>query len=61
MTVGPSSLRVFNQKASAVYDQQALGAMHAIDYAEDCDRVSATSPSLDVFSYPTIDRPGAAM
>ena len=58
MTAGPSSLRVFNSKASAVYDQQVLGAIHAIDYAEDCDRLSATSSSFDVASYPTIEDTG---
>lgn len=58
MTVGPSSLRVFNTKASAVYDPQALGAIHAIDYAEDCSRLSATSSLFDVGSYPTIEQAG---
>ena len=58
MTAGPSSLRVFNSKASAVYDPQVLGAIHAIDYAEDCDRLSATSSSFDVASYPTIEQAG---
>ena len=58
MTAGPSSLRVFNTKASAVYDPQALGAIHAIDYAEDCDRLSATSSAFVVTSYPTIEQTG---
>jgi hypothetical protein len=58
MTASPSSLRVFNTKASAVYDPQALGAIHAIDYHEDCSRLSATSPSFDVASYPTVDQAG---
>lgn len=58
MTAGPSSLRVFNTKASAVYDPQALGAIHAVDYTEDCDRLSATSSSFDVASYPTIEQAG---
>ena len=58
MTAGPSSLRVFNTKASAVYDPQALGAIHAIDYAEDCDRLGATASSFDVASYPTIEQSG---
>jgi hypothetical protein len=58
MTAGPSSLRVFNTKASAIYDPQALGAIHAIDYAEDCDRLSATSSSFGVLSYPTIEQAG---
>ena len=58
LTAGPSRLRVFNSKASAVYDPQALGAIHAIDYREDCNRLSATSPSLGVESYPTIEQAG---
>jgi len=58
MTAGPSSLRVFNTKASAVYDPQALGAIHAVDYAEDCDRLSATSASWVLTSYPTIEQGG---
>ncbi len=58
MTAGPSSLRVFNTKASAVYDPQTLGAIHAIDYAEDCDRVSASSASIDVASFPMIEQAG---
>ena len=45
MTAGPSSLRVFSTKASALYDPQALGAIHAIDYHEDCSRLSGTSSS----------------
>lgn len=58
MTAGPSSLRVFNTKASAVYDPQALGAIHAIDYSEDCNRLSATSRAFDVLSYPMIEQGG---
>jgi len=58
MTAGPSSLRVFNAKASAVYDPQALGAVHAIDYREDCDRVSATSASLDTLSFAMVEQGG---
>lgn len=58
MTTGPSSLRVFNTKASAIYAPQALGAIHAIDYAEDCNRLSATSSSIDVVSYPMIEQAG---
>lgn len=58
MTAGPSSLRVFNAKASAIYDPQALGAIHAIDYAEDCDRLSAASSSFNVLSYPMIEQAG---
>ena len=58
MTAGPSSLRVFNTKASAVYDPKLLGAIHAIDYSEDCDRLSATSPSFEVASYPLIEQSG---
>jgi len=58
MTAGPSSLRVFNARASAIYDPQALGAIHAIDHAEDCSRLSATSPSFDVGSYATIEQAG---
>lgn len=58
MTAGPSSLRVFNAKASAVYDPMVLGAIHAIDYREDCDRLSATSSAIDVLSYATIEQAG---
>jgi len=58
MTAGPSSLRVFHAKGSAVYDPQALGAIHALDYAEDCDRLNATSSSLDVASSPMIEQSG---
>jgi hypothetical protein len=58
MTAGPSSLRVFNTKASAVYDPQALGAIHAIDYREDCDRLSAPSSSFNVMSFPTLEQAG---
>ncbi len=58
MTAGPSSLRVFNAKASAIYDPQALGAIHAVDYTEDCDLLSATSSSFTVLSYPMIEQAG---
>ena len=58
MTAGPSSLRVFNTKASAIYDPQVLGAIRVVDYAEDCNRLSATSSSFDVTSYPTIEQAG---
>lgn len=58
MAVGPSGLRVFNAKASAIYDPQALGAIHAIDYAEDCDRLSATVSTFNVLSYPMIEQAG---
>jgi hypothetical protein len=58
MTAGPSSLRVFNTKASAVYDPQALGAIHAIDYREDCDRLSATAAAFEVLSFPTVEQAG---
>jgi hypothetical protein len=58
LTAGPSSLRVFNTKASAVYDPQALGAIHAIDYHEDCTRLAATASSFDVLSYPTLEQAG---
>jgi hypothetical protein len=57
LTAGPSSLRVFNTKASAVYDPQVLGAIHAIDYREDCTRLAAAS-SFDVLSYPTLEQAG---
>jgi hypothetical protein len=58
MTAGPSSLRVFNSKVSAVYDPQALGAIHAIDHGEDCSRLSASSSAFEVASYPTIEQAG---
>jgi hypothetical protein len=58
MTAGPSSLRVFNTKLSAVYYPQSLGAIRAIDYAEDCNRVSATSSPFDVGSFATIEQAG---
>jgi hypothetical protein len=58
MTAGPSSLRVFNTKASAVYDPRALGAIHAIDHAEDCDRIGAATTYGDVVSYSTIEQAG---
>lgn len=58
MTAGPSSLRVLNTKASAIYDPQTLGAIHAIDYTEDCDLLSASSSSFNVVSYPTIEQAG---
>jgi len=58
MTAGPSSLRVFNVNAAAVYDPHALGAIHALDYAEDCDRLSASSSSFDVASSPMIEQSG---
>ena len=58
MAAGPSSLRVFNTKAAATYDPQALGAIHAVDYAEDCDRRAATSATLDVLSFATIEQAG---
>jgi predicted secreted protein len=58
LTAGPSSLHVFNVKASATWDPQVLGAIHAIDYAEDCDRLSASATSLDVLSYPLIEQAG---
>jgi hypothetical protein len=58
LTAGPSSLRVFNTKASAVYTPQVLGAIHAIDYREDCERLSATFSSMQVLSYPTVEQAG---
>jgi hypothetical protein len=57
MTAGPSSLRVFHIKSAAVYHPQALGAIHAIDYAEDCNRFSGTS-TFDVASYSMIEQAG---
>lgn len=58
MTAGPSRLRVFNIRASSFYDPRALGAIHAIDYHEDCTRISATTTSFDVASYPTVEQAG---
>jgi hypothetical protein len=58
MTAGPSSLRVFNVNASAVYDPAAQGAIHALDYHEDCTILSASAPSFDVRSYPTLEQAG---
>lgn len=57
MTTGPSSLRVFHSKGSAVYHPQALGAIHAIDYTEDCNRFSGTT-TYNVLSYPTVEQAG---
>jgi hypothetical protein len=58
LTAGPSSLRVFNTQASLSYDPQAQGAVHAIDYREDCNRLSASTPSLDILSFPTLEQAG---
>jgi hypothetical protein len=58
MTAGPSSLRVFNDKASAVYDPRVLGAIRAIDYAEDCNRISATTNTIDVASFAMFEQAG---
>jgi hypothetical protein len=58
MTAGPSSLRVFNLKTSAVYDPHAQGAIHAIDYSEDCGRLAATSNAITVLSFPMIEQGG---
>ena len=38
MTAGPSSLRVFHVSLSASYDPPSQGAIHVIDYREDCIR-----------------------
>jgi hypothetical protein len=58
MTAGPSTLRVFNANATAVYDPKVLGAIHAIDYSEDCNRVTATSSSITVLSFAMIEQSG---
>ena len=50
ITAGPGSLRVFNTKASAAHDPQALGAILARDPAEDCTRLGASSNAIDVRS-----------
>ncbi len=50
ITAGPGSLRVFNTKASAAHDPQALGAILARDTAEDCTRLGASSNAIDVRS-----------
>jgi len=58
MTIGPSSLRVFNDKVSAVYDPRVLGAIRAIDYTEDCSRISATTNAIDVGSFAMFEQAG---
>lgn len=58
MTAGPSSLRVFNLRVSAAYDPQALGAIHAIDYREDCSLLGTTSAAFNVFSFAIVEQAG---
>ena len=43
MPAGTSSLNVFHASQAASYDPAALGAIHAIDYAEDCSRPSTST------------------
>jgi hypothetical protein len=58
MTAGPSGLRVFNTKSSAVYDPQALGAVLAIDYTEDCTLLDPAALLLDLRSFPSFEQSG---
>jgi len=49
---------VFNLKASASHDPKTQGAVHAIDYSEDCSRLSATSAAINVTSYLLVEQAG---
>ncbi len=43
LPAGAGSGRVFYMKPAATYDPQALGAIHVIDYAEDCIALQAST------------------
>lgn len=58
MSAGPSHLRVFNLRPAAIYDPAVQGAIHAIDYSEDCSRLSANFSSLQVTSYLLFEQGG---
>ena len=48
MTVGPSALRVFHTSLSASYDPPSQGAIHVIDYREECFRHSTSTSASSV-------------
>ena len=58
MSAGPSQLRVFNLRPAALYDPAAQGAIYAIDYSEDCTRLSSSPASLQVTSYLLLEQGG---
>lgn len=58
MSAGPSSLRVFNLRQSTVYDPAALGAIHAIDYTEDCKVLSTAAAGQDLVSTLLVEQAG---
>lgn len=50
LTPGPSSLVTFNTSQRASYDPQAQGAIHVIDFTEDCIVASPSSGAISVAS-----------
>lgn len=48
MTAGPSALRVFHTSLAASYDPPSQGAIHVIDYREECFRHSTSTTGTSV-------------
>lgn len=58
MSTGPSSLRVVHHYQGASYDPVSQGAIHVIDYTEDCIRLNAAVTNRLVDSSPLIEQAG---
>jgi hypothetical protein len=58
LTPGPSSLKVFHLALAATYDPASQGAIHAIDYAEDCIRQPESTPNYRVQSFLLVEQAG---
>lgn len=58
MAQGPSALRVFHTSRTATYDPASKGAIHVIDYAEDCIALSNTTPGFLMDSTLLIEQSG---
>ncbi len=58
LPAGPSALQVFHSALKSTYDPATQGAIHAIDYAEDCIVESAPTPNLVVESRLLLEQAG---
>jgi hypothetical protein len=58
LTAGPSSLKVFHLALAATYDPASQGAIHAIDYTEDCLRLPESTPNYRAQSYLLVEQAG---
>ena len=58
LPAGPSALQVFHSALNSTYDPATQGAIHAIDYAEDCIVQSAATPNLAVESRLLLEQAG---